>query len=88
MLPRITQCAGQVITILPRYVLLNNSDEPLQYGQRGTTLVWQLSPGVRSPFHWDDAEGRFELCVRPAVGRWNWSGAFQACPSRGTCQLY
>ena len=70
-----------MITILPRYVLLNNSDEPLQYGQRGTTLVWQLSPGVRSPFHWDDAEGRFELCVRPAVGRWNWSGAFQACPT-------
>ena len=62
---------------MPRYVLFNNSDEPLQYGQRGGTLVWQLSPGVRSPFHWDVAEGKFELCVRPAVGKWNWSGAFQ-----------
>lgn len=67
----------QVITLMPRYVLFNNSDEPLQYGQRGATLVWQLSPGVRSPFHWDVAEGKFELCVRPAVGKWNWSGAFQ-----------
>jgi len=67
----------QVITLMPRYVLFNNSDEPLQYGQRGGTLVWQLSPGVRSPFHWDVAEGKFELCVRPAIGKWKWSGAFQ-----------
>lgn len=68
----------QVITIHPRYLLFNNSEEGLQYGQRGTSLVWQLSPGTRAPFHWDDADGRFELCVRPAIGKWKWSGAFQA----------
>ncbi|KAK9808775.1 hypothetical protein WJX72_003363 [[Myrmecia] bisecta] len=68
---------SKVITITSRYVLFNNSDEPLQYGQRGTKLVWQLPPDARAPFHWDDAEGRFELCVRPSVGQWNWSGAFQ-----------
>lgn len=70
----------QVITITSRYVLFNNSSEPLQYGQRNTSLVWQLAPGVKAPFHWDDADGRFELCVRPAQGKWNWSGAFEVSP--------
>lgn len=76
----------QVITIIPRYVLFNNSEEPLQCGQRGTTLVWQLAPGVRAPFHWDDADGKFELCVRPASGKWNWSGAFQVTLSSQYCK--
>ena len=67
----------QVITITSRYVLFNNSNEALQYGQRDTSLVWQLAPGVKAPFHWDDADGRFQLCVRPAQGKWNWSGAFE-----------
>ena len=73
-------CCVQVITITSRYVLFNNSSEPLQYGQRSTNLVWQLAPGVKAPFHWDDADGRFELCVRPAQGKWNWSGAFEVSP--------
>ncbi len=67
-----------MVTVTPRYVLHNASDEPLQYGQHGGRTVWQLAPGARAPFHWDDAEGRFELCVRPGAGRWHWSGAFQA----------
>lgn len=66
-----------MITITSRYVLFNNSSEALQYGQRNTSLVWQLAPGVKAPFHWDDADGRFELCVRPAQGKWIWSGAFE-----------
>ena len=70
-----------MITITSRYVLFNNSSEPLQYGQRNTNLVWQLAPGVKAPFHWDDADGRFELCVRPAQGKWNWSGAFEVGPA-------
>lgn len=70
-----------MITITSRYVLFNNSSEPLQYGQRNTSLVWQLAPGVKAPFHWDDADGRFELCVRPAQGKWNWSGAFEVSPA-------
>ena len=73
-----------MITITSRYVLFNNSSEPLQYGQRNTNLVWQLAPGVKAPFHWDDADGRFELCVRPAQGKWNWSGAFEVTTSPWT----
>lgn len=67
----------QIITVTSRYMLFNNSSEPLQYGQRGTSLVWQLPPGARYPFHWDSADSPFQLCIRPAQGDWNWSGAFQ-----------
>ena len=66
-----------MITIAPRYTLHNACTEALQAGQRGTRAVWQLEPGARCPFHWDDAAARFELCVRPADGHWNWSGAFE-----------
>ena len=67
----------QIITVSSRYTLFNNSTEVLQYGQRGTSLVWQLPPGARYPFHWDSADCPFQLCIRPGAGNWNWSGAFQ-----------
>ena len=35
-----------------RYVMHNASDEPLQYGQRGSRIVWQLAPAASTPFHW------------------------------------
>ena len=65
----------QVITVTSRYMVLNNSGEVLEYGQRGTRLVAQLQPGCRHPFHWHSTAAPFQLCVRPA-GDWNWSGAF------------
>lgn len=61
---------------MPRFVLFNNSDEPLDYGQRGASVMWRLPPYERAPYHWDDAEarfdGHFELCVKPSDGQWNW----------------
>ena len=66
----------QVVTISSRYIIFNNSPEFLQFGQRGARLAWQLAPGARMPFHWDDATGKPELCLRPAAGSWHWSGAF------------
>lgn len=59
-----------------RYMIFNNSTEALEYGQRGTQLVWRLQPGFRFPFHWHSIGAPFQLCVRPAGGDWNWSGAF------------
>ena len=44
--------SGQVVTVNARYVMHNASDEPLQYGQRGSRIVWQLAPGASTPFHW------------------------------------
>ena len=32
----------KVITVTPRYVLFNNSSEPLQFGQHQTNMVWQV----------------------------------------------
>ena len=75
--PWVAVCCLQIITVTSRYMLFNNSSEPLQYGQRGTSLVWQLPPGARYPFHWDSADSPFQMCIRPGVGNWNWSGAFQ-----------
>lgn len=43
---------GQVVTVNARYVMHNASDEPLQYGQRGSRIVWQLAPAASTPFHW------------------------------------
>ena len=42
----------QVATVSARYVMHNASDEPLQYGQRGSRIVWQLAPAASTPFHW------------------------------------
>lgn len=75
----------QVVTISSRYVIFNNSPEYLQFGQRNANLAWQLAPGSRMPFHWDDATGKPDMCLRPAAGSWNWSGAFSV--SSGTLRF-
>ena len=43
---------AQVVTVNARFVMHNASDEPLQYGQRGSRIVWQLAPAASTPFHW------------------------------------
>ena len=73
----------QVVTISSRYVIFNNSSEYLHFGQRNARIAWQLAPKARMPFHWDDASGKSELCLRPAAGSWNWSGAFSVSPYLG-----
>ena len=67
----------QMLTISSKYLLVNASGEPLQCAQHGTTSIWQLQPDCVAPFHWADSYERFELCVRPALGCWTWSGAFK-----------
>lgn len=55
----------KVITLTPRYVMVNNLEETLEYGQRGVKVTWRLAPGGRAPFYWDDTnakyEGRFQV---------------------------
>ena len=50
---------AQVVTVSARYIMHNASDEPLQYGQRGSRIVWQLAPAASTPFHW---------CTHPLSG--------------------
>lgn len=66
-----------MLTISAKYLLVNASGEPVQAAQPGTGAVWQLQPDCVAPFHWADASQRFELCLRPALGSWTWSGAFK-----------
>ena len=67
----------QMLTISSKYLVVNASGEPLQCAQHATTAIWQLQPDCVAPFHWADNSERFEICVRPALGSWTWSGAFK-----------
>ena len=67
----------QMLTISSKYLVVNASGEPLQCAQHGTTAIWQLQPDCVAPFHWADNSEHYEICVRPALGSWTWSGAFK-----------
>eukprot|EP00884_Botryococcus_braunii_P017936 jgi/Botrbrau1/4826/Bobra.0325s0040.1 len=67
----------KVVTISPRYIILNGTAEPLQYGQRDGKHVWEISPNVQAPFYWEAANGKQEMCIRPTRDKWRWSGAFE-----------
>ena len=83
--------AMQMLTISSRFLLVNASGEPLQCAQQYTTSIWQLQPDCVAPFHWADNSQRFEVCIRPALGSWTWSGAFKVTlvlkPSTGRHNL-
>lgn len=71
-----------VLTLLPRYVLVNALPRALQFTQAACRGRWEgvLPPGARQAFHWPFAKSRRALNVRflssdPAVGdEWIWSG--------------
>ena len=47
----------QVLTVLPRYIICNQSAEALDFAQVGSKSAWRLPPGgVRQPWHWADVE--------------------------------
>ena len=75
----------QMLTISSKYLLVNASGDPLHFAQHATTCIWQLQPDCVAPFHWTDTAERFELCVRPALGSWTWSGAFKVIPHPAQC---
>ena len=41
-----------MITIVPRYVLVNNMDRELSYKQQDTNRHFTLRPKESIPFHW------------------------------------
>lgn len=67
----------QVITILPRFIIVNATGESLQCGQRNANHCWEIAARCQAPFFWEDAYGRQEMCIRPSKDSWNWSGAFE-----------
>ena len=47
----------QVLTVLPRYIICNQSEEALDFAQIGASTSWRLPPGgIRHPWHWTDVE--------------------------------
>lgn len=62
------------VYIMPRYVLHNTLEVPVQYKQQGTKLDRELKPGAARAVHWADAMQPLRLCVRMHEAGWQWSG--------------
>ena len=59
----------KVLTVLPRYVISNQSETPLDFAQVGSNAAWRLPSGdVRHPWHWSDVEVP-TCCQADARGR-------------------
>ncbi len=66
----------EVITILPRYVLVNNTDKTLFLRQEGDAREYKLDPYEHAPFHWPHAHKEKLLRFRIDKNKCNWSGVF------------
>jgi hypothetical protein len=62
--------------LLPRYLVRNTMDVPIQYRQQGTQLERELDPGAARAVRWADAARPLRLCVRVQEAGWLWSGGF------------
>lgn len=83
-----TMHGSQVVTVNARYIMHNASDGPLQYGQRGSRIVWQLAPAASAPFHWF-AHPPASCTMRPpavmhACHEWVVTDRWCACPRTGS----
>jgi len=65
----------QLITIAPRFVLVNKLDQPLMYRQKDTNEACMLPPETHIPFHWSDASKTKLLQITLQQTK-NWSGGF------------
>ncbi|RHY08394.1 hypothetical protein DYB36_000830, partial [Aphanomyces astaci] len=66
-----------VTTIVPRYVLINQTSQPLWYRQHNCHTITTLHVNDMKPFHWDKAdEVRKSIQVTFAQGEMDWSGPF------------
>lgn len=66
----------EVITLVPRYVLVNNTDKTLFLRQEGDAREYKLDPYEHAPFHWPHAHKDKLLRFRIDKNKCNWSGAF------------
>ncbi len=64
------------LSILPRYVIHNTLDVPIQYKQQGTSVERELEAGGTRALRWPDASRPLRLCVRVQEAGWLWSGGF------------
>jgi hypothetical protein len=65
----------RVITLSPRYLLLNKMASALFFRQKGSDYISSLLPGEKLPFHWPDATKEKKIRVRLNVPNCSWTGA-------------
>ncbi|KAF0683114.1 Aste57867_24802 [Aphanomyces stellatus] len=76
-----------VTTIVPRYVIINQTSHNLWYRQHKCKIVTTLHTNDMKPFHWDKAdEVKKSIEVTFAEGDMDWSGPF-TIHSLGTTHL-
>eukprot|EP01129_Flabellula_baltica_P012746 TRINITY_DN5798_c0_g2_i2.p1 TRINITY_DN5798_c0_g2~~TRINITY_DN5798_c0_g2_i2.p1 ORF type:complete len:2849 (+),score=507.68 TRINITY_DN5798_c0_g2_i2:1043-8548(+) len=65
---------GSLVTISPRYILVNNSKDFIFIKQKDVDeITYSLYPGERAPFHWPDASKQNEICIRVHNRNCPWS---------------
>lgn len=67
-----------LLTLVPRYLLINRLDAPLEFSQAGCAELWTgiLRPGEEAPFYWPWADRK--KCIQARIassdkGAWQWS---------------
>ncbi|PSC70464.1 Methionine gamma-lyase isoform A [Micractinium conductrix] len=68
---------GLALYLLPRYLLTNTLDVPIQYKQQGTQHERELAAGASRALRWADMLRPPRLCVRVQEAGWMWSGGFE-----------
>ena len=62
------------VHVMPRYVLHNTMEVPIQYKQQATNVERELRAGGARAVHWPDATKPLRLCIRMQEAGWLWSG--------------
>ncbi|KAI9907362.1 hypothetical protein PsorP6_004651 [Peronosclerospora sorghi] len=72
-------------TVVPRYVLINKTEETIKYRQFGVPRTLQLAANELTPFHWPSAN-REKLLEVTLLRKYGWSASFRIS-SLGTTHL-
>ncbi|KAK1948559.1 putative vacuolar protein sorting-associated protein 13C [Phytophthora citrophthora] len=72
-------------TVVPRYILINKTEETIKYRQFDAPQTFRLAPNDLVPFHWPSAS-REKLLEVSVLHKYSWSGSFRI-NSLGTTYL-
>ena len=62
----------KIVTLVPQYLLVNETDHALHYMQPGCKRSF-IGPRQHTPFHWDNASGMRAIMVRLEPQHYDWS---------------
>ncbi|PRP86239.1 vacuolar protein sorting-associated protein 13 family protein, partial [Planoprotostelium fungivorum] len=61
----------KIVTISPRFILVNNTQLNLHYRQKGEEGNHSLPPHHEIPWHWTNRDGSREICIRLNGSEWS-----------------